>query len=91
MSDTEPCPCEEASREDCAKCQDLPVWFFDEPPAVRDAVNDLWKDLAAKQMKIEELEKKLKEVKAWALKFGGDREMRLRKIRLLLYTEEDRG
>lgn len=24
------CPCEEASRENCATCQDLPDWYFDE-------------------------------------------------------------
>lgn len=24
-----PCPCEDESRENCAACQDLPVWYFD--------------------------------------------------------------
>lgn len=23
------CPCSEASREECARCQDVPVWYFD--------------------------------------------------------------
>lgn len=25
------CPCEEASRENCTKCQDLVIWYFDKP------------------------------------------------------------
>jgi len=29
IEEIESCPCEEASRENCAKCQDLPVWYFD--------------------------------------------------------------
>jgi len=29
------CPCEGANRENCAACQDLPVWYFDEPSEPR--------------------------------------------------------
>ena len=30
------CPCGEASRMNCAACQDLPVWYFDNdtPPTI---------------------------------------------------------
>jgi len=28
-SECDACPCEEASRVNCAMCQDLPVWYFD--------------------------------------------------------------
>ncbi|MFH0849471.1 MAG: hypothetical protein V1924_00870 [Candidatus Bathyarchaeota archaeon] len=35
LEESPECPCPEASRESCTRCQDLPVWWFDNPEEVR--------------------------------------------------------
>lgn len=35
LEESPECPCLEASRESCTRCQDLPVWWFDNPEEAR--------------------------------------------------------